>query len=64
LHGLELDVRGPGGRGVITSSLVGDFNAENLLLALGALIAWDVPLADACELLGQCSSLAGRMQLW
>ena len=64
LHGLELDVRGPGGRGVITSSLVGDFNAENLLLALGALIAWDVPLADACGLLGQCSSLAGRMQLF
>ncbi len=64
LHGIELEVRGPGGQGVITSPLVGDFNAENLLLALGALIAWDVPLAEACESLGQCSRLAGRMQVF
>jgi UDP-N-acetylmuramoyl-L-alanyl-D-glutamate--2,6-diaminopimelate ligase len=64
LHGIKLEVRGPGGRGVITSSLVGDFNAENLLLALGALMAWEVPLADACDLLGRCSSLTGRMQVF
>ncbi len=63
-HGIELEVRGPGGWGVIRSSLVGDFNAENLLLALGALMAWDVSLADACELLGKCTSLAGRMQVF
>ncbi len=63
-HGIKLEVRGPGGRGVITSPLRGDFNAENLLLALGALLAWDVSLADACDLLSQCSSLAGRMQVF
>jgi len=63
LNGTELEVRGPGGSAVIVSSLVGDFNAENLLLALGTLIAWDVPLADACEALSACRGLAGRMQV-
>ena len=64
IHGIEVEVRGPGGQGVITSPLVGDFNAENLLLALGVLIAWEVPLAEACEALGRCSSPAGRMQVF
>jgi len=64
LHGIQLEVQGPGGLGLVTSSLVGDFNAENLLLALGALMAWDASLADACELLSACSNLAGRMQVF
>jgi len=56
--------RGPGGSAVVMSSLVGDFNAENLLLALGTLIAWDVPLVEACEALSECRGLAGRMQVF
>ena len=64
LHGTQLEVQGPGGMGVVTSALVGDFNAENLLLALGALLAWDVPLTDACESLSRCVSLPGRMQVF
>jgi len=64
LNGIELEVRGPGESAVVMSSLVGDFNAENLLLALGTLIAWDVPLVEACEALSECRGLAGRMQVF
>ena len=45
------------------SPLVGDFNAENLLLALGVLLGWDVPLPEACEVLSRCRAPAGRMQV-
>jgi UDP-N-acetylmuramoyl-L-alanyl-D-glutamate--2,6-diaminopimelate ligase len=63
LHGTQLDVQGPSGASVITSPLVGDFNAENLLLALGALLAWDISFDDACDSLSRCTSLPGRMQV-
>ena len=48
---------------LLDSPLVGDFNAENLLVALGVLLGWDVPLAEACEVLGRCEAPAGRMQM-
>ena len=48
---------------LLDSPLVGDFNAENLLVALGVLLGWDVPLAEACEALGRCRAPAGRMQV-
>jgi UDP-N-acetylmuramyl-tripeptide synthetase len=43
--------------------MVGGFNAENLLLALGALLAWDVELTDACGALAQCMPPRGRMEV-
>ena len=42
--------------------LLGDFNVGNALVALAALLHWDVPLADACAALSQVSPPAGRMQ--
>ncbi len=63
MAGLELAVEGAAGSGVITSSLIGSFNAENLLVALGGLLAWDVPLADSCDALSRCTGLAGRMEI-
>jgi UDP-N-acetylmuramoyl-L-alanyl-D-glutamate--2,6-diaminopimelate ligase len=48
---------------MIDSPLVGEFNAENLLLALGALIAWDLPFAEACAALERCLGLPGRMEV-
>ena len=67
LDGITLEVFGPliGGSEPrsITSPLIGEFNAENLLLALGVLIAWDVPIAEACDLLAGCAPLPGRMEL-
>ena len=48
---------------LLDSPLVGDFNAENLLLALGVLLGWDVPIVEACEALSRCQAPAGRMQV-
>jgi len=51
------------GKGVITSPLIGDFNAENLVLALGVLLSWNAPLDEACEALSQCVPPPGRMEV-
>ncbi|MBH97121.1 MAG: UDP-N-acetylmuramoyl-L-alanyl-D-glutamate--2,6-diaminopimelate ligase [Rhodospirillaceae bacterium] len=49
--------------GLITSPLVGDFNAENLVLALGVLLSWDVPFDEACAVLSACKAPPGRMEI-
>ena len=61
----ELAASGPGGAGrrVITSPLIGDFNAENLVLALGVLLSWDAPIGEACEALSRCEPPPGRMEV-
>lgn len=64
LSGLELEIRGRRGSATIESSLVGDFNAENLLLAAGALVAWELPLTDACAALAECKPPPGRMEVY
>ncbi|MGI9258110.1 MAG: UDP-N-acetylmuramoyl-L-alanyl-D-glutamate--2,6-diaminopimelate ligase [Gammaproteobacteria bacterium] len=63
LQGIELEVLSDGASGKISSPLIGDFNAANLLVALGVLNAWDVELLDACDALSRCAGLPGRMQL-
>ncbi|NIW25095.1 MAG: UDP-N-acetylmuramoyl-L-alanyl-D-glutamate--2,6-diaminopimelate ligase, partial [Gammaproteobacteria bacterium] len=63
LSGLSVEAQTPQGTATIDSSLLGDINAENLLLALGALLSLDTPLADACQALAQCTGLPGRMEL-
>ena len=69
LNGLSVRIEGPlveatgADVALLESPLAGDFNAENLLLALGVLLGWDVPLAEACEVLGHCRAPAGRMQV-
>lgn len=42
--------------------LPGDFNVANAATVLALLLANDVPLADACRVLGQVTAPAGRMQ--
>jgi UDP-N-acetylmuramoyl-L-alanyl-D-glutamate--2,6-diaminopimelate ligase len=63
LKGLELRIAGKYGPAAMFSRMVGGFNAENLLLALGALLAWDVELTDACGALAQCMPPRGRMEV-
>lgn len=70
MHGTVVRVGGPlvakarsTGDVTIESPLVGDFNAENLLLALGVLLGWEIPLADACEALSRCHAPPGRLQV-
>ncbi|HEX5048327.1 MAG TPA: UDP-N-acetylmuramoyl-L-alanyl-D-glutamate--2,6-diaminopimelate ligase [Gammaproteobacteria bacterium] len=63
LAGLELDVSGKFGKAKLKSRLIGDFNAENLLVALGALLAHGVSLPDACAALGAAHAAPGRMEV-
>lgn len=45
------------------SKIWGGFNAENLLVATGILLAHDFALADVAAALGQCVAPPGRMQV-
>lgn len=63
LQGLSIGVGGRFGRAQLRSSLIGGFNAENLLLALGVLLAWDLPLDVCCAALSACPAPPGRMQV-
>jgi len=60
--GLELEIQSSRGAARLSSALIGDFNVDNLLSVLAVLLAWDVPLAAACEALSRCSAPPGRMQ--
>ena len=63
LSGLELDIAGQFGAGRLTSKLIGAFNAENLLSALGALVAQGLSLSAACAALGAAKPAPGRMEV-
>jgi UDP-N-acetylmuramoyl-L-alanyl-D-glutamate--2,6-diaminopimelate ligase len=63
LDGLELSIDGHYGAAKLRSRLIGDFNAENLLLALGSMLAWGVPLGDAGDALAAAAAAPGRMDV-
>jgi UDP-N-acetylmuramoyl-L-alanyl-D-glutamate--2,6-diaminopimelate ligase len=63
LSGLELDVAGKFGTARLASKLIGAFNAENLLSALGALVAQGMKLPAACAALGEARPAPGRMEV-
>jgi UDP-N-acetylmuramoyl-L-alanyl-D-glutamate--2,6-diaminopimelate ligase len=60
--GLKLKIVSPWGDGQLASPLLGAFNGYNLLAALGALLAADIPLGDALAALARVRAVAGRMQ--
>jgi UDP-N-acetylmuramoyl-L-alanyl-D-glutamate--2,6-diaminopimelate ligase len=64
LHGdgLTMDVVTPFGNARLEAPLMGRFNAYNLLAVLAVLLASDVPLHDAIDVLGKMRPVAGRMQ--
>jgi UDP-N-acetylmuramoyl-L-alanyl-D-glutamate--2,6-diaminopimelate ligase len=64
INGLRIRLSGSYGSAVIESSLLGQFNAENLLLALAALLNLDVPLEDACSALSVSTAPPGRMEVF
>jgi len=49
-------------RATVRTTLVGDFNANNLLVVIGGLRALGVPLADAARAAAQATSVPGRLQ--
>jgi UDP-N-acetylmuramoyl-L-alanyl-D-glutamate--2,6-diaminopimelate ligase len=64
LAGTDLEVSHRGSRASLRSRLVGDFNAENLLLSVGLVTAAGYDLAAACHALSQCKAAPGRMEVF
>jgi UDP-N-acetylmuramoyl-L-alanyl-D-glutamate--2,6-diaminopimelate ligase len=63
LSGVELEVAGKFGAARLSSKLIGAFNAENLLSALGALLAQGMALREACAVLEAAKPAPGRMDV-
>ncbi|HET6582584.1 MAG TPA: UDP-N-acetylmuramoyl-L-alanyl-D-glutamate--2,6-diaminopimelate ligase, partial [Nannocystaceae bacterium] len=61
-NGLTLQVASSWGAGTLKSKLIGEFNAENLLAALGVLLGWGVPLQQALVALAASVAPPGRME--
>ena len=62
--GIALQLESSWGSMDFETSLLGVFNAENLLAALGALIASGLPLEKAVQCLSRVKTVAGRMELF
>jgi UDP-N-acetylmuramoyl-L-alanyl-D-glutamate--2,6-diaminopimelate ligase len=61
-RGLEVAFESSWGAGRVSSRLIGDFNAENLVAVLAVLLHWGLSLADAVRALGSATAPAGRME--
>ncbi len=61
-QGIRIEVRAPSGAGVLTSPLIGRFNAENLLAVAATLVAAGVPLPQALSALETVRPAPGRLQ--
>ncbi len=59
---IALDVNLDGNRASLCPSLLGRFNAENMLAALGILVSLDVPFEEAIGALVHATPAPGRMQ--
>ncbi len=60
--GLVLDITGHFGQRRLRSRLVGAFNAENLAVTLGMLLAWEIDVDEALAALASCAPPPGRME--
>ncbi|EAR21841.1 UDP-N-acetylmuramoyl-L-alanyl-D-glutamate--2,6-diaminopimelate ligase [Nitrococcus mobilis] len=60
--GLRLLLDAGGCRAAVRVGLLGRFNAANVLAALGALLALDVPLREALQRLSLLQPVSGRME--
>jgi UDP-N-acetylmuramoyl-L-alanyl-D-glutamate--2,6-diaminopimelate ligase len=61
-HGLQLNVNGSWGAGLLSSRFVGAFNVDNLLGCLAVLLGYDIPLPQAIAALEHCGPPPGRME--
>ncbi|GMQ87039.1 MAG: UDP-N-acetylmuramoyl-L-alanyl-D-glutamate--2,6-diaminopimelate ligase [Gammaproteobacteria bacterium] len=62
--GIALELDSSWGAATFETALLGGFNAENLLAALGALLASGLSLQAAVERLARVTTVAGRMELF
>jgi len=63
LHGISLDIDSGGSEITLSTKLLGRFNAENVLVVLGCLLALGVPSAEAALALADCTAPPGRMEV-
>jgi UDP-N-acetylmuramoyl-L-alanyl-D-glutamate--2,6-diaminopimelate ligase len=61
--GLALAIDSSWGQCELEVSLLGDFNADNVLTVLAVLLGWEVPLAAAAAALARAAAPPGRMEL-
>lgn len=61
-RGIAFEVDSPWGRAALTSSMIGRFNAANLLACVATLIASETPLEEAVAALAQATPAPGRME--
>lgn len=61
-RGIAFEVDSPWGRSRLTSSMIGRFNAANLLACVAALTASEVPLDEAVAALAKAAPAPGRME--
>ena len=61
-RGLDLEIRGHFGERRLRSRLIGAFNAENLAVTLGVLLAWQFEVDPSLVALGACAAPPGRME--
>ncbi|MFH4354895.1 MAG: UDP-N-acetylmuramoyl-L-alanyl-D-glutamate--2,6-diaminopimelate ligase [Neisseriaceae bacterium] len=62
LEGMQVAMRTPWGQGVVGSSLLGTFNAENLAATVGVLCGLGYTLSQVTAALSQIQPALGRMQ--
>jgi UDP-N-acetylmuramoyl-L-alanyl-D-glutamate--2,6-diaminopimelate ligase len=63
LAGISLDILGSSGEIALSTQLLGRFNAENVLVVLGCLLALGVSTEEAAAALAACSAPPGRMEV-
>ncbi len=61
-RGLEFTVDGSEGHGQVRTALLGRFNVDNVVVVLGLLLAFDIPLSDAIRAIEHAAAPPGRMQ--
>ena len=61
-QGLTMEIVAPAGMGMLRSSVLGRFNAYNLLAATVALMEMGMPFNEALERLSRVSCVQGRME--
>jgi len=63
-QGYQMGLSTPQGDGILDTQLLGAFNLSNLLAALGALLALQLPLATALQRLARVQAVPGRMEVF
>jgi murE/murF fusion protein len=61
-HGLTMHVTTPQGDAIVSASVLGRFNAYNVLAVLATLLALKVSLSEAVAAIAKIKPVAGRMQ--